>query len=346
RSGSDANLRSEAVEAMNVLVKNSARDMVEVVRSTLQVVLSHLEQSFSAPVLTAEDRDKLQGLQSLLCGSLQVICIKLGKEVVPYSDRIMNILVEVFKNKQAVAQEEAFMAVGALADQMEKPFINYMEAFLPILIQGLSNNAEYQVCIVATGVVGDLCRALEQDILPYCQHIMGWLMVNLEGANINRDVKPVVLACLGDIALAIQGEFRQYLEPTMNMLAQAQGVCGSTAGQDEDMVDYINVLRESVLEAYSGIVQGLHEENNNQTHALVPYLPALMAFLDQLAADTNKDNDVLKTAIGVVGDLAQGLGVSQAPNLRTPGVLALLREGQGSGQDESIISLATWASNQ
>lgn len=42
---------------------------------------------------------------------------------------------------------------------------------------------------------------------------------------------------------------------TMNMLAQAQGVCGTTAGQDEDMVDYINGLRESVLEAYSGIVQ-------------------------------------------------------------------------------------------
>lgn len=41
----------------------------------------------------------------------------------------------------------------------------------------------------------------------------------------------------------------------MNMLAQAQGVCGSTEGRDEDMVDYINVLRESVLDAYSGIVQ-------------------------------------------------------------------------------------------
>jgi len=59
------------VEAMNVLIKNSARDMIEVVRSTLQVVLSQLEQSFSAPVLTAEDRDRLQGLQSLLCGNLQ-----------------------------------------------------------------------------------------------------------------------------------------------------------------------------------------------------------------------------------------------------------------------------------
>ena len=68
----DANLRSEAVEAMNVLLKNSARDTIEVVRSTLQVVLSHLEQSFSSQILTAEDREKVQGLQSLLCGSLQV----------------------------------------------------------------------------------------------------------------------------------------------------------------------------------------------------------------------------------------------------------------------------------
>lgn len=57
----------------------------------------------------------------------------------------MNILMEVFKNKQAVAQEEAFMAVSALADQMEKSFIKYMEAFMPVLIQGLSNNEDYQV---------------------------------------------------------------------------------------------------------------------------------------------------------------------------------------------------------
>lgn len=72
RTGNDANLRSEAVEAMNVLIKNSAKDVLEVVRSTLQVVLSQLEQSFSAQILTPDDRDRVQGLQSLLCGNLQV----------------------------------------------------------------------------------------------------------------------------------------------------------------------------------------------------------------------------------------------------------------------------------
>lgn len=57
---------------MNVLIKNSAKDMIVVVRSTLEVVLSHLEQSFGAQILTADDRDRIQGLQSLLCGNLQV----------------------------------------------------------------------------------------------------------------------------------------------------------------------------------------------------------------------------------------------------------------------------------
>lgn len=39
-----------------------------------------------------------------------------------------------------------------------------------------------------------------------------FLFLLLVEPNLDRDVKPVVLACLGDIALAIQGEFRQYLE--------------------------------------------------------------------------------------------------------------------------------------
>lgn len=48
------------------------------------------------------------------------------------------------------------------------------------------------------------------------------------------------------------------------------------------------------------------------------------AIVQQLAADQNKDDDVLKTAIGVVGDLAQGLGPTHSPHLRTQGILSLL----------------------
>lgn len=40
--------------------------------------------------------------------------------------------------------------------------------------------ARAQVCSVSVGVVGDLCRALEGGILPYCDEIVTLLMQNLQ----------------------------------------------------------------------------------------------------------------------------------------------------------------------
>ena len=75
------------------------------------------------------------------------------------------------------------------------------------------------------------------------------------------------------------------LQTTMNMLAQAQQVCGSTEGQDEDMVDYINVLRESVLDAYSGIVQvGRVDDSTDLPHC--SYSPMITSAGDDLTCIT------------------------------------------------------------
>lgn len=39
---------------------------------------------------------------------------------------------------------------------------------------------EYQVCLAAVGLVGDLCRALNMHIAPLCEEIMPRLMANLK----------------------------------------------------------------------------------------------------------------------------------------------------------------------
>jgi importin subunit beta-1 len=68
-----------------------------------------------------------------------------------------------------------------------------------------------------------------------------------------RSVKPLAFAVFADIAFAIGGQFERYCGAVLGMLQQAGAV--SIQADDEDLIEYINNLRVSILEAYVGILQ-------------------------------------------------------------------------------------------
>ena len=68
---------------------------------------------------------------------------------------------------------------------------------------------------------GDICRALGNKAVPYCDDIMTHLIQNLGNTNVHRSVKPQILSVLGDVALAIGPEFRKYLDVVLQTLMQA-----------------------------------------------------------------------------------------------------------------------------
>jgi hypothetical protein len=49
-----------------------------------------------------------------------------------------------------------------------------------------------QVCLSTVGVLGDLCRNVEDGILPYCDEIMSILITNLGREDVHRTIKPQV----------------------------------------------------------------------------------------------------------------------------------------------------------
>jgi len=301
-------LGSSAYEALCLLIQNSAKDCVKSITILLPVFLARLEKTFSMEIVSNDDKEARSELQGHLCGALQACTQKLEGEVKPFADRMMFLFLKVFESKSASVHEEALMAVGAIANAVDSDFIRYMPEFHKWLEFALRNWEEHMVCGVAVGVVGDICRALGDKIFPYCDVIVGLLNENLRNPSVNRLVKPPILSCFGDIALAISGKFEKYLPLVMNMLQQASTTTIPDL-TDYDFVDYVNQLREDIFEAYTSIIQGLRTEG--KAELFLPHVEHVVGFVSHVWTDTTKTEGVTRGAVGVLGDLAHALGSNQ-----------------------------------
>ena len=161
-------------------------------------------------------------LQSLVCSLIGVCIQKLsGEEMMHLTDRIMQLLLQVFGTRGAIAHEDAFMSIGFMADKLGEGLSRYMNFLQPVIIMGLKNVEEYQVCTVCVGVVGDVCRSLHSGVAQYCDEIMRCLLELLQSPIINRSVKPHVISLFSDIAMAIEGDFDRYTSIVLGILKQA-----------------------------------------------------------------------------------------------------------------------------
>jgi importin subunit beta-1 len=280
----ESRLRTAAYEALNEVVRCSNDDTSLMVAQLVTVIMTELHQTLEKQNVSSDDRQN--ELQGLLCGCLQVIIQKLGsseptkQHLMQYADQIMGLFLRVFASRSATAHEEAMLAIGALAYATGPEFVKYMQEFYRYLEMGLQNFEDYQVCAITVGVVGDVCRALEEKILPFCDGIMTQLLRDLSSNQLHRSVKPPIFSCFGDIALAIGENFEKYLIYAMPMLQSAAELSAHTNGADDDMTEYTNTLRNGILEAYSGIFQGF--KGSPKTQLLMPYAPHVLQFIDSL----------------------------------------------------------------
>lgn len=334
------NLRGQAYEAVNMLIQNHALDTRPVVVQVMQVVLQRLHGTFSMPIISQDDKEERDQLQSLLCSVMQVITRGIDKEIAPFCDHTITLLLQVINNQNAVASEEAFMAIGAVASTIDHGFEKYMGDLFPFLLKGLRNYTDWQVCSAAVGTTGDICRALETQILPYCDDIIRCLLEALQNPALNRQVKPAVLSCFGDVALAIGGNFVKYLQSTFQMLDQAARTKLSDDDDDDELVEYLSSLREGILEAYVGIIQGLNDGCNSRL--VLPQLGNMFQFLEFVARD-NGDESITKNCIGLIGDLAVSFlqhAAEVAPFFRQPFVNEIISEGL---RTDNLHDIARWA---
>ncbi|KAJ2785647.1 karyopherin Kap95 [Coemansia interrupta] len=338
------NSRASAYEAMAVLASTGPKDTYPVIAKLGLAIMDRLDTTIAnaSQIVGIDDRLALGELQSNLLNVLTNVTRTLGKDVSEISDRIMTAAIAILNtsSKMAAVAEDVFLLVGALITALETDFTRYLESFAPFLYSALQNHEEYQLCSIAVGLIGDICRSLGQDAAQYCDQFMSILLHNLESDVLQRDVKPGILSCFGDIALAIGGRFETYLDVTFTVLISACNLSAQTVG--EENIDYNNDLRVGIFEALVGIVQGLKSDGKAQL--VLPQTQNIFNFMGVVYDGNMRSYEVNKAMIGLIGDLADAFASGEIRDfLRAEWIHNLIKEGRASPRGTPLREVSRWA---
>lgn len=127
------------------------------------------------------------------------------------------------------------------------------------------------------------------------------------------------------------------------------------------MVDYIISLRESILEAYTGIVTGMKSSGKSRSHfgdsvalnltlhflsgqLLLPYVASIFNFLQTALTDQERTEGIIKSSVGLLGDLAEAFPGGQIkPHLQTEWVVEAVKAARTRSRDAEGKAVAKWA---
>merc|ERR1712151_766873 len=125
------------------------------------------------------------------------------------------------------------------------------------------------------------------------------------------------------------------------MLQEASNTKVTDGPQDnEDWIDYLNMLREGVFEAYTGIIHGLRE--SGKLPLFKEHVNGVLMFVNMTSEDSTVSESVMKAAVGVVGDLVQAFQQELTAHLGNAPFLQRLVEYANRCQDQKVKRDAQW----
>ncbi|KAL2356972.1 armadillo-type protein [Cryomyces antarcticus] len=349
RNDADNQLRTAAYEVLNAFVTNAANDSLGVVATLSDVILQRLENTIpmQQQVVSVEDRLTLEEMQTSLTSVVMAIVQRLEAEIKPQGDRIMHILLQLLSTLGAKSSvpDTVFAAVSALASALEDDFLKYMEPFVPYLYNALGNQEEPALCAMAIGLVSDITRALNEKVRPFCDSFMNYLLNNLRSTTLGNQFKPAILQCFGDIAQAIGGHFETYLSVVAQVLQQAAGISISPETNYE-MLDYVVSLREGIIDAWGGIIIAM--KTGGKTRLLTPYIESIFQLLNVVYQDPNRTEALLRSSMGVIGDLSEAFPMGEYSNYFRAEWLTQMARDTRANKDFSgrTQDTARWAREQ
>lgn len=345
-------LRNSAFECLGEFASSSPNDCVPTVSQLGVALLMRLRERLESigQLLGADDKNEFSEMIALICHTLGSVLHRLpSNDVQVLGASIFPLALEMIKNIPDI-RDDAMMLLIALIQNLGENFpAEYLQQLHQPLINVMNDYTDFQGCKFAVSMIGDICRSVSSQALPYINDWMTVFQYLLQLQDVHYSVKPAVFVTFGDIAIAIGSEFTNYLPLAMNYLLPA------AAYRIENIHDFNQLqvggdVYEGVVEALTGIIQGLRgieKQPNPALQAMQPYLTEILDFLKRLADPKIKDvltESLQRSTCGLIGDMYHALKAFGATHLLTQGnnnILQLVKNAQKSG-NEKTKDIAKW----
>ena len=302
RTDNENNARASAYSALTTMVEFATDEVAETSASISTFIMDKFGQTMSVDddQLDMESLQSLQELQSNILTVLAAVIRKSPQSIQTVSDMLMELFMKLLGKKNSTfIEDDVFYAISALSFSLGKGFEKYLEAFSPFLIKAL-NQVDSPISVTAVGFIADIANSLEDDFKQYASAFMNILGQIISSPEARKELKPAVLSVFGDIASNIGQEFTPYLNEVMALCVAAQN--SKPENGTLDAIDYNIKVFEAVLDAYVGIVAGLHDT----PQAIFPYVGTIFQFISQIAEDPQlySEDSTARSAVGLIGDIA------------------------------------------
>lgn len=333
------NLANSSFAAYSNLVQFAPPDVHLVLAQNMQDLIEEFDTTIHGEF---KRKHKTEEYQGYLCSAMQTVFIKMsGKIAPPVTAHVVDIILQSFSMRKAV-YEEGIIALSGLISAVGKDFAPYMNAFGPFLVHALNSHEDATLCRIATGCVADLARALEEPFAQYLGQIMPVVMDLLKNPDIDRQIKIVAIATISDIALQTNKYFLPYIREVMETLKSASELALSNPNSDDpELPIYLQQLKETLIESYTGIVFGIKEAN--EPAALEEYVQGIFTFLLTISSDIDHmDLESLRSICGLIGDIASFLGPRVKMYVAGPQIQNMIKRLDSYGNKDQK-NVALWA---
>jgi len=305
---------------------------------------SFISQNFSLKEFAV----KIQSHLFRFLGSLiQRFGQKFTGEFVDELMEFIHVLLEVIKKKNfnSDLENEMIIFFGTVVQKYKKESKLLIKDFTPILFEYIKKNTEHQVITIAIGFLGDICNSFE-DLPQYFIQKSTLTLINLlQNEFINLDTKPLIISCLGDLSYVSGNYFFEFQNLVIPILKSAIASIGNQEKlTDQDLVEWILTLKESILESLTGLIQSdpLISSSQKFFEENIEFIWLIKSIYDIITED--RILRITKLCIGLLGDCGANYKTKKNKLSRCTWVKQLISESiQNTGKN--LDFMGTWASD-